>query len=100
MLNNWALILFWRRFIDEILGFWKGTIRQFDNFISLLNCHTMEYGIEFEESPVDKEVKFLDTALSISENNSKIEYRLNKKETDARHYFNTRSYYPTHVFYH
>ena len=74
-------------------------MRQFDKFILLLNYYTMEHGIEFGESQIDKEVKFLDTSLSISEDNNRLEYRLYKKDTDARNYLNTQSYHPTHVFH-
>ena len=38
----WKWIAFWKRFIDDILGIWTGTLRQFD-----LNALTAPYGIQF-----------------------------------------------------
>ena len=59
----------------------------------------MEYGIKFGERQIDKEVKSLDHAMTISEGINKIEYILHKKEMDTRNYSGTQRYHPTHVFH-
>ena len=41
---------FWKRFIDDGLGIWKGTKRTFINFLTKLNRETNKYGINF---PID-----------------------------------------------
>ena len=93
----WSLILFWRRFIDDIFGIWKGSRRQFDLFVSKLNEAAKPFGIQFGDCQFGKSVNYLDVELTLGENNN-IEYRLFKKETDARLYLNTDSFHPDHVF--
>ena len=44
MINHWGNILFWRRYIDDILGLWLGTRRQFDQFVGTLNQLTKYMG--------------------------------------------------------
>ena len=83
----WKLMSFWKRFIDDIFGVWTGTIRQFNLFISKLNDLTRSFGIQFGDSQIGKTVNFLDVTLILSDNNRDniaIEYKLYKKDTDAR----------------
>ena len=97
MVSFWGNILFWRRFIDDILGLWLGTKREFSLFVAALNGCTGPYGIRFGDSQVGKSVCYLDTQLSCGRMN-KIDYRLFKKPTDARLYLKTDSFHPEHVF--
>jgi hypothetical protein len=93
----WKLITFWKRFIDDIIGLWTGTIRQFNLFVGKLNDLTRPYGIQFGDSQIGKSVNFLDVTLTLNANNT-IEYKLYKKDTDARLYLQTDSFHPPHVF--
>jgi len=95
--NYQRLIQFWKRFIDDIIGIWTGTRRQFDAFVAKLNSLTGPYGILFGDCQFGKSVDYLDVTFSLSTNN-KIEYKLYKKETDARLYLKTDSFHPAHVF--
>ena len=97
MIQLWSLILFWRRFIDDVFGIWKGSRRQFDLFVSKLNEAAKPFGIQFGDCQFGKSVNYLDVELTLGENNN-IDYRLFKKETDARLYLNTDSFHPDHVF--
>ncbi|KAL5271918.1 hypothetical protein ACHWQZ_G000194 [Mnemiopsis leidyi] len=77
-MKNWSLIDLWKRFIDDIFGVWTGTVRQFAAFVELLNNLAEPFGIR-------KSVNFLDLTLSLDSENQ-IQYRLYRKETDARNY--------------
>lgn len=93
----WALILFWKRFIDDIIGLWVGSKRQFECFVTKLNHLAKPFGIQFGDSQFGRSVNYLDVTLSLDDSNN-IEYRLFKKETDARLFLKTDSYHPAHVF--
>ena len=66
----WNLIKFWRRYIDDMLCIWRGTERQFKQFISNLNSHTLSYGIKFDKAKIGKSVNFLDTTLYFEKDDS------------------------------
>ena len=42
-----TLIDFWKRFIDDGIGVWKGTKKEFESFLKSLNKLTNKYGINF-----------------------------------------------------
>ena len=92
-------IRFWKRFIDDCIGIWRGTRRSFDNFVNHLNNETIKYGIKFpiKEIQFGKSVHFLDLTVSLDEEN-RIQYCGYKKPTDAKHYLNPKSFHPNAVF--
>ena len=96
-MKNWSLVDLWRRFIDDVLGVWLGTVRQFNLFVEQLNKLAESFGIRFADQQIGKTVNFLDITLTLDTNNQ-IQYRLYKKETDARNYLRTDSFHPHHVF--
>ena len=96
-MNLQQMITFWKRYIDDILGLWIGSKRQFDLFVSKLNIAAKPFGIQFGDCQFGKSVNYLDVQLTLGEDNQ-IEYKLFKKETDARLYLNTDSFHPQHVF--
>ena len=96
-MKNWSLINLWKRFIDDVFGVWSGTVRQFDVFVELLNKLAEPFGIKFADHQIGKSVHFLDLTLSLDTENQ-IQYRLYRKETDARNYLRTDSFHPQHVF--
>ena len=93
----WKLLQLFKRFIDDIFGIWLGTIRQFHQFVDLLNRATGPFGIEFGDFSIRDSVNFLDTTLYIDENGL-IQYKLYRKPTDSRLYLKTHSFHPGHVF--
>ena len=62
---------FWKRFIDDGIGIWRGTRRAFEAFMRKLNKEKNKYGINFtvNEGQFGKSVHFLDVILFIDENN-------------------------------
>lgn len=96
-MKSWGLIDLWRRFIDDVFGVWLGTVRQFNLFVEVLNKLAQPYGIRFADQQIGKTVNFLDITLTL-DNSNQIQYRLYRKETDARNYLRTDSFHPEHVF--
>ena len=90
---------FWKRFIDDGIGIWKGTRRTFNSFINKLNKETNKYGIHFpiEEIQFGKTVHFLDITIYIDENNT-IQYKSYTKQTDSSRYLKPQSFHPKSVF--
>ena len=95
--ESWDNIEFLKRFIDDILGIWTGTRRQFDLFLQRLNSASQQFGIQFGDFQFGKSVDYLDLTFSLGQDN-RLEYKLFKKETDARLYLQTDSFHPSHVF--
>ena len=93
----WVLIVLWKRYIDDILGLWTGTVRQFNLFVKKLNEFSKPFGLQFGDFQVGKSVDYLDVTLTLSEDNV-MNYKLYRKETDARRYLQTDSFHPEHVF--
>ena len=92
-------IRFWKRFIDDCLGIWRGSKRTFLNFVHELNKETIKFGIHFPVSEVQfgKSVNFLDVNLYLDEEN-KIQYHSYSKPTDAKRFLDPKSFHPPHVF--
>ena len=93
-------IRFWKRFIDDCIGIWRGTQRSFINFVNQLNAETSKYGIRFplNEMQFGKSVHMLDLFVYLEENN-RIHYKSYMKPTDAKRYLNPNSFHPRSVFY-
>ena len=98
-LRNWTLITFWKRFIDDGFGLWKGTQEEFQKFINNLNKESQKFNIHFPITEVQfgKTVNFLDLTIYLDDQN-KIQHKLYTKPTDARTYLNPGSFHPSHVF--
>ena len=92
-------IRFWKRFIDDCVGIWRGTQRSFYNFVRTLNAETKKYGIEFPLTEVQfgKSVHILDLCTYLEEENT-INYRGYTKPTDSKRYLNPNSFHPRSVF--
>ena len=81
---NATELQFWRRFIDDGIGIWRGSRRSFEAFVKKLNRETSRYGIVFPITEIQfgKSVNFLDVTLYIDENNQ-IQFRSYTKPTDG-----------------
>ena len=84
-----------KRYLDDIFMAWKGTVRQFNQFVSSLNTIGSPFGIQFQGS-CDKKIEFLDVLIDIS--SGIIKTKLFVKPTDSPTYLNRRSYHNQHVF--
>ena len=62
-------VRFWKRFIDDCLGIWRGTKRSFINFVTKLNTELMRYGINFPLSEIQfgRSVHVLDLCVFLNE---------------------------------
>ena len=98
-LDTIEAIRFWKRFIDDVVGIWRGTKRSFDNFLKTLNNECMKYGIlfPFKEAQFGKSAHVLDLNVYLEENNQ-IQYRGYTKPTDSKRYLNPSSFHPKSVF--
>ena len=85
----------WKRYLDDIFMAWKGTVRQFNQFVSSLNTIGSPFGIQVQGS-CDKKIEFLDVLIDIS--SGIIKTKLFVKPTDSPTYLNRRSYHNHHVF--
>ena len=92
-------IRFWKRFIDDCVGIWRGSKRAFDNFVNQLNAETMKFGIKFpiNEIQFGKSVHILELCVYLDEMN-RIHYCGYSKPTDAKRYLNPNSFHPRSVF--
>ena len=92
-------IRFFKRFIDDIIGVWRGTRRAFDSFVALLNKEAAKFGIHFpvKEIQFGKSVNILELTAYLDEDNT-IHYKSYTKPTDSKRYLNTRSFHPRPVF--
>ena len=90
---------FWKRFIDDGIGIWKGTRRTFTSFLTKLNKETNKYGINFpiDEAQFGKTFNFLNVTFYIDEND-RIQYKSYTKPTDAKRYLRPQSFHPKMVF--
>ena len=98
-LSTIQMIRFWKRFIDDVVGVWRGTKRSFYNFVKQLNAETMKYGIEFPISEVQfgKSVHVLDLTASLDQDNT-IQYQGYSKPTDSKRYLHPNSFHPQSIF--
>ena len=92
-------IRFLKRFIDDIIGVWRGSRRSFDNFVSILNREAAKFGLRFPVSEIQfgKSVNILDLTTYLDEDNI-IHYKGYTKPTDAKRYLNIQSFHPRSVF--
>lgn len=94
-LNN--SIIWYKRFIDDLFGIFRGTIDQFRLFEIQLDTIASTYGLKFDVGDIGKSVNFLDVTV-ILDNTNNISTKLYKKPTDARNYLQFYSYHSHHVF--
>ena len=87
------LLLLWKRFIDDVLGLFRGTEDQFNNFVSWLNS-LMRGTVKFKAQISSEQVEFLD--LIISKENGRLETNLFVKPTNLQLYLDFRSNHPKH----
>ena len=90
------MIEFLKRFIDDLLIFWSGTVQKFKEFMERINnLHptikfTCEYNFE------ERSTTFLDMKVRIV--NGKIQTDLYRKKTDKVQYLLPSSCHPSHIF--
>ena len=97
-------IVFLKRFLDDIIMLWRGSVEDLHKFLSDLNSisPTIKFTLSHVnptgdscDCPISTSIPFLDTSCSIIEN--KIITDLYKKETDRNQYLLTSSCHPASV---
>ena len=88
-------ILTRKRFLDDLWILWKGSSRQFEQFLTAMNKVGKDIGLTFKGCS-SKKVEFLDTLTTLI--GSRIETDLFIKPTDAQQFLNRRSDHPEHMF--
>ena len=85
-------IVLWLRFLDDIMGIYKGTPEELKDFVKNLNeAHpTIKFTLEFSE----EKVNFLDTTVHLD--GGKIWTDLYTKPTDSHSYLHYNSAHPAH----
>ena len=80
-------IRFFKRFIDDCIGMWRGSKRSFDNFVNRLSREAAKFRIKYplKEIQLGKSVDFLDLTVYLGDDNT-IQYKGYTKPTDAKRY--------------
>lgn len=92
--NNSLLkhILYWKRYVDDILCLWTGTDRQINQFLNYINSlhNKIKFTLELE---VDHSINFLD--LTITHKNNYHSFKIYRKptQTDATIHFNSNHHF-------
>ena len=87
------LLIFWKRFIDDVLGLFKGTELEFEDFVDWLNS-LMKGIVKFKSNFSSDQVEFLDLIISIE--NGKLKTNLFVKPSNLQIYLDFMSNHPTH----
>ena len=85
---------FWKRFVDDIIGVWKGSKEEFLKFIEI--CNSNEERIKVTYEICEKEAIFLDVKVTRREDGD-LKTELYVKPTDRTRYLHKDSDHPRHV---
>ena len=84
----------WKRFVDDVIGVWKGSKEEFLRFIEV--CNANEERIKVTYDICEKEAIFLDVKV-IREEGGRVKTELYVKPTDRTRYLHRDSDHPRHV---
>ena len=85
---------FWKRFVDDIFGVWRGSREEFLKFVEI--CNQNEERIKVTYEVCEKEAVFLDVKVTRLEQ-GEIKTELYVKPTDRTRYLHRDSDHPRHV---
>lgn len=91
--NLLEALLLWKRYIDDVLGLYKGSEEEFQNLVDWLNS-LMRGVIKFKCNYSQEKVEFLD--LVISKENGKLKTNLFIKPSNLQLYLDFHSNHPMH----
>ena len=84
----------WKRFVDDVFGIWRGTQEEFEEFVKLCNGHEERIKVTYEIC--QNEAIFLDVMVKRKEG-GKMVTELYVKPTDRTRYLHKDSDHPQHV---
>ena len=87
------LIVFWKRFIDDVLGLFRGNEKEFEGLVDWLNS-IMRGVVKFKSNFSSDQVEFLDLIISIEK--GKLKTNLFIKPSNLQIYLDFMSNHPTH----
>ena len=87
------LVLLWKRFIDDVLGLFKGSQNQFEEYVEWLNS-IMRGVVKFKANFSISHVEFLDLVISIKD--GKLKTNLFVKPSNSQLYLDYNSNHPKH----
>ena len=85
---------FWKRFVDDIIGVWKGSKEEFLKFVEI--CNQVEERIKVTYEICEKEAVFLDVKVTRLAG-GQLKTELYVKPTDRTRYLHRDSDHPRHV---
>ncbi len=94
--ENLDFIHFYKRYIDDILVFWKGSLEQLNDFMTKINSlhHSIKFTCDYNIAT--RSTTYLDTTVSLW--NDAINTDLYRKPTDKVQYLLPSSCHPNHIF--
>ena len=84
----------WKRFVDDVIGVWKGSKEEFLRFIKI--CNDNEERIKVTYEVCEQEAVFLDVKV-IRQEEGQVKTELYIKPTDRTRYLHRDSDHPRHV---
>jgi hypothetical protein len=84
----------WYRYIDDILGIWKGTKEEYKEFVVI--CEREEERIKITHQESEKEMTFLDVKIVVNEH-KRLETKVNKKINSNNMYLHNNSDHQVHT---
>ena len=84
----------WKRFVDDVIGVWRGSEKEFKTFIDICNGHEERIKVTYEVCKT--EAVFLDVKVIRQEGGS-LKTELYIKPTDRTRYLHMDSDHPRHV---
>ena len=84
----------WKRFVDDVFGVWRGTKEEFVRFVEICNEHEERIKVTYEVC--EEEAVFLDVRVKRTVGGS-LQTELYVKPTDRTQYLHTGSDHPRHV---
>lgn len=83
-------ILFWGRYIDDVLILWDGDVHLFSQFVSTLNNN--QIGMKFTSEVQMREIAFLDLTISIDDC-LQLQTNIYRKPTSTNSFLHWHSYH-------
>ena len=87
------LMIFWKRFIDDVLGLFKGNEAEFEDLVEWLNS-IMKGVVKFKSNYSTEKVEFLDLIISIE--GGKLKTNLFIKPSNLQLFLDFKSNHPKH----
>ena len=89
-----CIVLFWKRYVDDIFDIWPHSEDQLHNFVQHFN--SIDLNIKVSITHNLHFINYLD--CSVYKNHCKHSMKVYFKPTDTHELLHSKSYHPTHIF--